>query len=87
VPEPRRPVAGHTGRGGHADEPALLRWNARIDQVTGLRDAIDVERRRRDHEQLRWQVLVDELTGLANRRGSTPICRRSRPRSWASTPS
>ncbi|MEV7629870.1 GGDEF domain-containing protein [Actinoplanes sp. NPDC089786] len=53
----------------YADELALLRWNARLDQATGLRDAIDVERQRRDHEQLRRQVLVDELTGLANRRG------------------
>jgi diguanylate cyclase (GGDEF)-like protein len=53
----------------YADELALLRWNARLDQVAGLRDAIDVERQRRDHEQLRRQVLVDELTGLANRRG------------------
>ncbi|HEY0531838.1 MAG TPA: GGDEF domain-containing protein [Actinoplanes sp.] len=53
----------------YADELALLRWNARLDQVAGVRDAIDVERQRRDHEQLRRQVLVDELTGLANRRG------------------
>jgi len=53
----------------YADELALLRWNARLDQLTGLRDAIDVERQRRDHEQLRRQVQVDELTGLANRRG------------------
>lgn len=53
----------------YADELALLRWNARLDQAAGLRDAIDVERQRRDHEQLRRQVLVDELTGLANRRG------------------
>jgi diguanylate cyclase (GGDEF)-like protein len=53
----------------YADELARLRWNARLDQVTGLRDAIDVERQRRDHEQLRRQVQVDELTGLANRRG------------------
>ena len=53
----------------YADELALLRWNARLDQLAGLRDAIDVERQRRDHEQLRQQVLVDELTGLANRRG------------------
>jgi diguanylate cyclase (GGDEF)-like protein len=37
--------------------------------LAGLREAIDVERQRRDHEQLRRQVLVDELTGLANRRG------------------
>jgi diguanylate cyclase (GGDEF)-like protein len=53
----------------YADELAYLRWNARLDQLAGLRDAIDVERQRRDHEQLRQQVLVDELTGLANRRG------------------
>ena len=53
----------------YAEELALLRWNARLDQAAGLRDAIDVERQRRDHEQLRQQVLVDELTGLANRRG------------------
>ncbi|MFG1610279.1 diguanylate cyclase [Actinoplanes sp. NPDC049265] len=53
----------------YAEELARLRWNARLDQVTGLRDAIDVERQRRDHEQLRRQVQVDELTGLANRRG------------------
>jgi diguanylate cyclase (GGDEF)-like protein len=53
----------------YADELALLRWNARLDQAAGLRDAIDVERQRRDHEQLRQQVQVDELTGLANRRG------------------
>jgi len=53
----------------YADELAMLRWNARIDQMTGVRDAIAVERRRREHEQLRRQVLVDDLTGLANRRG------------------
>jgi diguanylate cyclase (GGDEF)-like protein len=53
----------------YADELATLRWDSRLDQVAGLRDAIAVERQRRDHEQLRQQVLVDELTGLANRRG------------------
>lgn len=53
----------------YADELATLRWNARLDQVTGVRDAIAVERRRREHEHLRRQILVDELTGLANRRG------------------
>jgi len=53
----------------YAAELATLRWNARIDQMTGVRDAIAVERRRREHEQLRHQVLVDDLTGLANRRG------------------
>ena len=53
----------------YADELATLRWNARIDQMTGVRDAIAVERRRREHEQLRRQVLVDDLTGLTNRRG------------------
>ena len=53
----------------YADELATLRWNARIDQMTGVRDAIAVERRRREHEQLRHQILVDDLTGLANRRG------------------
>jgi diguanylate cyclase (GGDEF)-like protein len=53
----------------YADELATLRWNSRLDQVAGLRDAIAVERQSRDHEQLRQQVLVDELTGLANRRG------------------
>jgi diguanylate cyclase (GGDEF)-like protein len=37
--------------------------------MAGIRDAIAVERRRREHEQLRQQVFVDELTGLANRRG------------------
>ena len=53
----------------YAGELATLRWNARIDQMTGVRDAIAVERRRREHEQLRHQILVDELTGLTNRRG------------------
>ncbi|MEV6343296.1 GGDEF domain-containing protein [Actinoplanes sp. NPDC051851] len=53
----------------YADELARLRWNARLDQLAGLRDAIEVERQRRDHEHLRQQLLVDELTGLANRRG------------------
>jgi diguanylate cyclase (GGDEF)-like protein len=53
----------------YADELATLRWNARIDQMTGVRDAIAVERRRNEHEQLRHDILVDELTGLANRRG------------------
>lgn len=53
----------------YADELATLRWNARIDQTTGVRDAIAVERRRREHEQLRREILVDDLTGLANRRG------------------
>ncbi|WP_157239710.1 sensor domain-containing diguanylate cyclase [Catenuloplanes japonicus] len=62
---PGVPVAAVT----YADELARLRWNARLDQVAGLRDAIAVERQRREHEQLRQQVLVDELTGLANRRG------------------
>jgi len=53
----------------YANELATLRWNARINQMTGVRDAIAVERRRREHEQLRHQVLIDDLTGLANRRG------------------
>ena len=53
----------------YAGELATLRWNTRIDQMTAVRDAIAVERRRREHEQLRHQILVDELTGLTNRRG------------------
>jgi len=53
----------------YASELATLRWNARLDQMAGVRDAIAVERRRREHEQLRLQVLVDDLTGLTNRRG------------------
>ncbi|WP_433728035.1 GGDEF domain-containing protein [Actinoplanes sp. CA-051413] len=53
----------------YSDELVMLRWNARINQMIGVRDAIAVERRRREHEQLRHQVLVDDLTGLANRRG------------------
>ena len=53
----------------YADALATLRWNARIDQMAGVRDAIAVERRRHEHEQLRHQVVVDDLTGLANRRG------------------
>ncbi len=53
----------------YSDELAMLRWNARINQMIGVRDAIAVERRRREHEQLRHQILVDDLTGLANRRG------------------
>jgi diguanylate cyclase (GGDEF)-like protein len=53
----------------YSDELVILRWNARINQMIGVRDAIAVERRRREHEQLRHQILVDDLTGLANRRG------------------
>jgi diguanylate cyclase (GGDEF)-like protein len=63
--QPDTPIAAAE----YADELATLRWNSRLDQVASLRDAIAVERQRRDHEQLRRQVLVDELTGLANRRG------------------
>ncbi|MFC4070065.1 GGDEF domain-containing protein [Actinoplanes subglobosus] len=53
----------------YGDELAVLRWNDRVDRMSGMRDAIAVERRRRDHEQLRRDLVVDELTGLANRRG------------------
>ncbi|MEU4624014.1 GGDEF domain-containing protein [Actinoplanes sp. NPDC023801] len=53
----------------YGDELAVLRWNDRLDRMAGIRDAIAVERRRRDHEQLRRDLVVDELTGLANRRG------------------
>jgi diguanylate cyclase (GGDEF)-like protein len=53
----------------YGDELARLRWNDRVDRMSGMRDAIAVERRRRDHEQLRRELVVDELTGLANRRG------------------
>jgi diguanylate cyclase (GGDEF)-like protein len=53
----------------YARELERLRWNARLDQVAGMRAGIEVESRRREHEQLRHQVLVDDLTGLANRRG------------------
>ncbi|WP_146169409.1 sensor domain-containing diguanylate cyclase [Actinoplanes italicus] len=53
----------------YGDELATLRWNDRLDRMSGMRDAIAVERRRRDHEQLRKELVVDELTGLANRRG------------------
>jgi diguanylate cyclase (GGDEF)-like protein len=48
---------------------AALRWNDRLDRMAGMRDAIAVERRRHEHEQLRRDLVVDELTGLANRRG------------------
>jgi diguanylate cyclase (GGDEF)-like protein len=34
-----------------------------------MRDAVAVERRRLEHEQLRQDLLTDELTGVANRRG------------------
>jgi diguanylate cyclase (GGDEF)-like protein len=53
----------------YGDQLAALRWHDRLDRMTGLRAAIAVERRRRDHEQLRRDLVVDELTGLANRRG------------------
>jgi diguanylate cyclase (GGDEF)-like protein len=53
----------------YGDELATMRWNDRLDRMSGMRDAIAVERRRRDHEQLRRDLVVDELTGLANRRG------------------
>ncbi|MEU4158690.1 GGDEF domain-containing protein [Actinoplanes sp. NPDC026670] len=53
----------------YGDELAVLRWNDRLDRMSGMRDAIAVERRRRDHEQLRRDLVVDDLTGLANRRG------------------
>ncbi|MEU8660117.1 GGDEF domain-containing protein, partial [Actinoplanes philippinensis] len=53
----------------YGDELAVLRWNDRLDRMSGMRDAIAVERRRREHEQLRRDLVVDELTGLANRRG------------------
>ena len=55
-------------------ELAKLRWNDRLDRMAGMREAIAVERRRRDHEQLRHDLLVDELTGLANRRGLQEYC-------------
>ncbi|GIF23214.1 hypothetical protein Ate02nite_59440 [Paractinoplanes tereljensis] len=53
----------------YGDQLASLRWNDRVDRMAGIRDAIAVERRRRDHEQLRRDLVLDELTGLANRRG------------------
>lgn len=53
----------------YADELAALRWNNRRDRLNGIREAIAVERRRREHEHLRREIFVDELTGLANRRG------------------
>jgi diguanylate cyclase (GGDEF)-like protein len=53
----------------YADELARLRWNERLDRMTAMREAIAVERRRQEHEQLRRDLLTDELTGLANRRG------------------
>jgi diguanylate cyclase (GGDEF)-like protein len=53
----------------YGDQLAALRWNDRLDRVAGVRDALAVERRRHEHEQLRRDVVVDELTGLANRRG------------------
>ncbi|GIM89999.1 hypothetical protein Ato02nite_017920 [Paractinoplanes toevensis] len=53
----------------YGEQLAALRWNDRLDRMAGMRDAITVERRRRDHEQLRRDLVVDELTGLANRRG------------------
>ncbi|MEU4243594.1 GGDEF domain-containing protein [Actinoplanes sp. NPDC026619] len=53
----------------YGDQLAALRWNDRLDRMAGMRDAIAVERRRRDHEQLRRALVIDELTGLANRRG------------------
>lgn len=52
-----------------AGELLTLSWNAGINQLIGVRDAIAVQRRRREHKQLRHHVLVDDLTGLANRRG------------------
>lgn len=53
----------------YGDEQALMRWNDRLDRQAGMRDAIAVERRRREHEKLRRDLVIDELTGLANRRG------------------
>jgi diguanylate cyclase (GGDEF)-like protein len=53
----------------YGNQLAALRWNDRLDRMAGMRDAVTVERRRRDHEQLRRDLVVDELTGLANRRG------------------
>jgi diguanylate cyclase (GGDEF)-like protein len=47
----------------------VLRWNDRLVRMTTVRDAIAVERRRREHEQLQREILTDHLTGLANRRG------------------
>lgn len=53
----------------YGDEQALMIWNDRVDRQAGIRDAITVERRRREHEKLRRDLVIDELTGLANRRG------------------
>ncbi|GAA2624291.1 GGDEF domain-containing protein [Paractinoplanes durhamensis] len=53
----------------YGQQLASLRWNDRVDRMAGIRDAIAVERHRRDHEQLRRDLVLDELTGLANRRG------------------
>ncbi|MBM2614366.1 GGDEF domain-containing protein [Actinoplanes sp. LDG1-06] len=53
----------------YGDELARLRWSDRIERMTAMRDAIEVERRRIEHEQLRRDVLTDDLTRLANRRG------------------
>jgi diguanylate cyclase (GGDEF)-like protein len=53
----------------YGDQLAALRWNDRLDRMAGMRDAIAVERRRHEHEQLRRDLVMDDLTGLANRRG------------------
>ena len=60
---------GAEAAGRFADELVLLRWNDRLVRMTTMRDAIVVERRRREHEQLQREILTDHLTGLANRRG------------------
>jgi diguanylate cyclase (GGDEF)-like protein len=63
----RQRGAGPAGR--FADELVLLRWNDRLVRMSSVRDAIAVERRRREHEQLQREIVTDHLTGLANRRG------------------
>jgi len=60
---------GAEAAGRFADELVLLRWNDRLVRMASVRDAIAVERRRREHEQLQREILTDHLTGLANRRG------------------
>jgi len=60
---------GAEAAGRFADELVLLRWNDRLVRMTSMRDAIAVERRRREHEQLQREIVTDHLTGLANRRG------------------
>jgi diguanylate cyclase (GGDEF)-like protein len=63
----REPGAAAAAR--FADELVRLRWNDRQVRMSSMRDAIAVERGRREHDQLRREIITDHLTGLANRRG------------------